>query len=93
MQIQTDLNGLETSIEIYKRRGNGQFTVLVYSKYGFTDQTGYSLSKCLRRDKCYKAVVRDTGGDGICCNSGSGGFQGYWNGKYLFFVYFALTLI
>lgn len=39
-------------------------------------------SQCLYNAFCYKLVVYDRGGDGICCESGQGSYQSYWNGEY-----------
>ena len=80
LELKTDGKSAETSF-VVKRRKNGRFRVRVFGGSDFSDNSDYTLSRCLKRGKCYRLEVRDSTGDGICCQYGSGSFQGYWNGN------------
>ena len=80
IDLTTDGNGAETTL-VVKRRVKGKFNKRVWRTDGFGDNSDYTVSKCLKKNKCYRLEVRDSGADGICCEHGNGSFQGYWNRK------------
>jgi len=81
--LNTDDYGSETSFTVYRRRNNGQFTRKVFSREGLPSSSTEVFSKCLAKRGCYKLVVEDSYGDGICCDYGQGSYQGYWDGSEL----------
>ena len=80
LKLTTDNNGSETSFKVMQRRPNGNFNKKVFAGNNFDSATDYIRSKCLKKNKCYRLVMYDSAGDGICCDFGQGSFQGYWKG-------------
>jgi len=80
IDLTTDGKGAETTF-VVKKRKNGVFKRRVFKGQDFGDNSDYTLSKCLKKRRCYRLEVRDSAADGICCQYGSGSFQGYWNGQ------------
>merc|ERR1712156_920605 len=80
LQLTTDQYGSETSFNIWTRKGNGQFK-RGYGRSDFPSETTVTYSKCVKSNKCYKVVVEDSYGDGMCCGYGEGSFQGYYDGS------------
>ena len=81
INLKTDEYGYETSFAVRKRRNNGRFRRVVFSGDGFGDNDEYNLSKCLRKNNCYRLEVYDSAQDGLCCQYGQGSFQGSWDGQ------------
>lgn len=67
--LNTDFYADETTLRILDAANN-----IVWEETGFSDGTSYTLNPCLEIG-CYKFVILDSYGDGICC-----GFSG--NGSY-----------
>lgn len=81
LYMKTDgFGALDNSFKV-KMRKNGKFKKTVFANDSFLNNTEVTLSKCLKKTKCYKLTVYDDFGDGICCKYGNGRFQGFWNGK------------
>ena len=55
--------------------------VLAQNNYTSADPD-QSTSRCLYTIFCYKLIVYDSAGDGICCESGNGSYKAYWNGEW-----------
>jgi len=79
--LKTDNYGNETSFKIKRRRADGKFKKTVFQKTGFNENTQYNFSKCLIKNKCYKLVMVDSFGDGLCCADGSGTYSLKWKGN------------
>jgi len=80
--LKTDNYGEETSFKIKMRKNNGKFkTVFTKAKGTFDSSSEYNFSKCLRKNKCYKLVMIDSYGDGLCCADGEGTYSATWKGS------------
>ncbi len=81
LYLKTDRKGSETSFKVFQRRKN-KFTKQKYQGANFKNKIKeYTRQKCLLKNKCYKFVIYDSNGDGMCCSKGRGIFQGYWAGE------------
>jgi hypothetical protein len=80
--IKTDNYGSETSFKVMMKRANGKFNRKVFAGSGFSSTSEYDRSKCLAKNQCYKLIVFDSVGDGMCCEYGEGSFQAAWKGKF-----------
>lgn len=80
LELTTDNQGSETSFKVMQKRPNGKFNRKVFAGSNFDSSADYTRSKCLPQQNCYRLVVYDSAGDGICCEFGEGSFQGYWDG-------------
>lgn len=81
LELTTDNWGGETSFRVMRRRPNGKFKKKVFSGNGYESNADYVESKCLPKNKCYRLVVVDSFGDGLCCSDGQGSYKAYWKGK------------
>ena len=83
LRLNTDNYGSETSFAVYKMKKQGNFEKEIFhSGYGsFVGNTVNDLTRCLKSTTCFKVEVRDTFGDGMCCQFGNGSFQAYWGGQ------------
>jgi len=76
----TDFYGnLDNSFRI-KMRKEGKFKKRAGVKKMESSSTR-TFTKCLPRRKCFRVVVYDSYGDGICCNYGEGMYTVKWNGE------------
>ena len=80
LELTSDDQGSETSFQVMQKRPNGIFNRNAFAEDNFDSSIDYTRSKCLLRKHCYRLVVYDSVGDGICCEAGEGSFQGYWDG-------------
>ena len=80
IKLKTDDYGEETSFVVKKKR-RGVFSKVVFRGDGFDSNTEYNLSKCIRKNRCYRLEIYDSAQDGLCCSYGEGSFQGYWDGQ------------
>jgi len=46
----------------------------------FPNDKLYTKSMCLKRNECHRFMIKDRDNDGICCESGSGWYNVYWDG-------------
>ena len=76
----TDNKPTETRFDIFVLE-NGAFKRSVFSKDYPSAVVNHSTTRCLFRVYCFKLVVYDEGGDGLCCEHGEGSYQVYWNGE------------
>jgi len=81
INLKTDNYGYETSIAVYRKNRKGRFTRRVFFRSNLSSNKTYNFSKCLPKKFCYKLIVTDDYGDGLCCNQGNGSYQGFWNGN------------
>jgi len=80
VQITTDAYGkLDNSFKILMKK-EGKFRKRVKVKKMESSST-MTLTRCLPRRKCFRVVVYDSYGDGICCNYGEGMYTVKWNGE------------
>jgi hypothetical protein len=80
VSLLTDDYPSETSWEIFDDANY----VVVNSGSGFIEKwKEYKGSVCLPVGTCYQFVIKDTAGDGICCDYGDGSYQ-LRNSRYLF---------
>lgn len=75
LRLTTDRYGNEVSWAIYNSANK-----LVGYGYRYGNSQTYNYSKCLPAG-CYKFIIQDRYGDGICCNYGNGSFTLYADGK------------
>mmetsp|Transcript_10860 Transcript_10860/g.16413 ORF Transcript_10860/g.16413 Transcript_10860/m.16413 type:complete len:743 (-) Transcript_10860:421-2649(-) len=87
LELTTDNYGNEISFKVMQRKANGKFKRQVFAGANFDSNSDYIRSKCLNKNKCYKLIVMDQHGDGICCGYGEGSYQGYWKGNALIFFF------
>ena len=81
VEIITDAYGsADNSFTIFKR-DYGEFTKKRFEQKKLGDSSSISKSKCLNKTKCYKLIVYDSYGDGMCCDYGQGSYKILWNGK------------
>lgn len=71
VNVTTDDYGNETSLYLISLQGD---TLLASDTGTFASNATANLSVCLP-DGCYKLVVNDAYGDGMCCNFGNGSFE------------------
>jgi hypothetical protein len=81
INLKTDNYGFETSVAVYRRNRKGRFKKRVFFRNLLNSDKTYNFSKCLPKKFCYKLIVTDDYGDGLCCSNGNGSFQGWWNGN------------
>lgn len=81
INLKTDNYGFETSVAVYRRNKKGRFKKRVFFRSLLNSDKTYNFSKCLPKKFCYKLIVTDDYGDGLCCSNGNGSFQGWWNGN------------
>jgi len=77
--VQTDSWASETSFKV-KRQRNGKFRKVVWDKNNFEANTLHEFSKCLPKNRCYKLLMFDSFGDGMCCADGHGYYDIKWKG-------------
>jgi len=70
--IQADKKGKQTSYEVKKRNKRGKFAKRMIGKKKFRKYQLFTTSKCLKKNKCYQFMIKDKGGNGICCKYGDG---------------------
>jgi len=83
-QMRTDNFGAEVSWQLQIKKlsnfeeyfGNG-------FDYGnaYGDSKGYQEKYCIPDDECYRFVIYDTVGDGLCCDRGEGGYRIKFNNE------------
>jgi hypothetical protein len=78
--VKTDSKGEEVSWVLRKQKKNGKWRTIRKSG-SLASNRKKSKKMCLPNSKCYKFVISDTGGDGICCSFGDGWYKLSWNGK------------
>lgn len=71
VEVQTDWYGNETSWEIVR---NADGVAVVVSGMDLGNRQRYLTTKCLPRD-CYTFTIRDSHGDGMCCDYGLGHYN------------------
>ena len=80
----TDNNYRETSFKVLIRQNDGSFSTdlagRVLRKFYWSPAVNLETNKCIPTRLCYKVVVYDTAGDGLCCEHGVGSFQAYFKG-------------
>jgi hypothetical protein len=74
--LYTDQYGYETSWEVTDFSG----ATVYASGNGYGSLTNYTQSICVPDTACLRIVVRDSYGDGMCCNFGQGWYQFSVNG-------------
>jgi len=53
-----------------------------WAENDFENDTVHSFQKCLSaNDTCYKFLMIDAAGDGLCCEEGEGGYKLTWGGE------------
>ncbi len=70
LELKTDNFGSETSWELLNSLGD-----IVYSGDGYEDSTLYTNDLELVVEDCYTFIIYDSGGNGICCESGFGYYR------------------
>ena len=76
----TDQYPTDTYIDIYDKTNNNEIAYFAPGRFTHNG-TRYRLRGDLDKSSCYWIYMEDTFGDGLCCSSGSGWYQIYWNGK------------
>jgi len=70
----------DNSFKVLMRK-NGKFDVERVSVENLSNNQVVRMSRCLNKDKCYKFIMLDKFGDGICCGYGKGYYIITWDGK------------
>jgi len=84
-QMRTDNFGAEISWEVQIKK-SGDFEEYFGNGYPnpnpvYGDNTVYQEEYCIPDDECYRFVIRDSGGDGLCCDRGEGGYRIKFNNE------------
>mmetsp|Transcript_19147 Transcript_19147/g.29489 ORF Transcript_19147/g.29489 Transcript_19147/m.29489 type:complete len:446 (-) Transcript_19147:139-1476(-) len=75
LEVTTDNFPEETSWKVKDSNGD------VVIKGNFNNKGTFTEEDCLPRNVGdYKFIIKDSWGDGICCNEGNGSYQVTWNG-------------
>jgi len=77
--LQTDEYGEETSWDVTGSNGN---TVAQGTGYGANSKS--EINECLPSGMDYTFTIRDTYGDGICCDFGAGNYEIYVDGSLVY---------
>ena len=93
MTLLTDDAPAETYWETKQSTGIFFNTILEGGKDGsYLSKKQYVFDNCIRSDGCYKFLIYDKGGDGLCCGKGKGGYELMYEGKlhefYIFTTHF-----
>jgi len=81
--LTTDDYGENTSWALLKKSGN-RFSLYdgpngAAAGNDYDDNTSFTEERCLPKDECYKFLIHDSSGDGLCCSNGYGGYNVYLN--------------
>eukprot|EP00536_Pseudo-nitzschia_multiseries_P014658 jgi/Psemu1/311259/fgenesh1_kg.747_\ len=79
--LTTDSYGGETTWEIYNNKNQ---EIIGKGLGPYTSNVALEFSYCLSPGECYVLKIKDSWGDGICCNYGNGGYKGFLNGTAIF---------
>lgn len=85
-KLKTDNYGDEVSWGVQREKSPGSNDFFLFKgPYGrmagepYDDNTMYEEKLCLPPNKCYKFIIHDSYGDGICCDYGIGGYAVFLN--------------
>lgn len=82
LRLKTDDYGAETSFKVVQRNNRrGTFNKVIFQEPRFRSNEELFFERCLNQKKCYKVIIADSFGDGMCCEHGDGFWKGYWKGK------------
>jgi len=73
VEITTDDFGNETTWEIYDENNS-----IVYAGGPYASNTSFTHTLCVDTGKCYRFIIHDAFGDGICCFYGFGSYTIYY---------------
>lgn len=75
--MKTDQYGEDITWKLKKQNNNGKFKNFldggVNEEYG--DEQTYNEEYCIPKDECYKFIINDAYGDGLCCQYGEGFYE------------------
>jgi len=81
LTINTDSRGTRTKFKLLGRNQKGKFRKSVIAAKKLPNNKLVTFDKCIRKGKCYKFIIRDRDGDGICCAYGMGWYELSLDGK------------
>merc|ERR1711937_1049920 len=83
--MKTDDYGEDITWKLKKRNENDKFRG--YLEGGFDEEYGddqmYNEEYCILKDECYRFVIYDDYGDGLCCKWGEGFYEIFHKGESL----------
>jgi len=86
INVRTDNYPQETYwfLKQYRETTDKFFNVIKSGKKAYTDKnTLHTARACVKKNKCFRFVIKDTQGDGLCCYEGKGYWEIYQNGERL----------
>ena len=69
--LETDNYGAETSWELF----SSGLSELVASGNGYTSSSSFTIQETICNHPCFTFIIKDTWGDGMCCEYGTGGYR------------------
>ncbi len=80
VEVRSDYYGSDDNKFRVQKKSGGTFTNFWTENITENDST-QNFQQCLDASKCYKFIMIDRNGDGLCCESGDGGYKITWGGK------------
>jgi len=74
-------NEVQFFVQRKKKGESGYFKKKVLSHSKFRSDSVEKINACLSKKECYRYLIKDSGGDGICCEFGEGWYQVTYNGN------------
>jgi len=85
LELHTDNYGGETYWDLKKTNTKGKFRDYLWGGYTvadfYLDNKKYVEKYCVPQKHCYRFIMRDSYGDGICCSQGEGNWTISYGGK------------
>lgn len=75
LTINTDSRGTRTKFKLLLRNKKGKFRSSVLSAKELPNNKLVTFDKCIKKGKCYKFIISDRDGDGLCCAYGMGWYE------------------
>jgi len=81
-EMLTDDHGEDITWKVQVKK-NGNFEDYFGNGFGYgkiyADNKGFREKYCIPDDECYRFVISDRVGNGLCCENGEGGYRVTWN--------------
>ena len=82
LTVVADSKSKKQNIFIVKQRNaNKKFKLVAWKKKKFPNNQKSVYKQCLDTSGCYKTIMQDRGKNGMCCESGEGGYVATFNGE------------
>lgn len=80
IEVQSDDYGSVDNLFRVQKKSGGAFTN--FWRENITQSNSIeTFQQCLSATQCYKFIMIDRGGDGLCCENGDGGYKLTWGGE------------